>query len=607
MITLRGASVHFGARRALDDFSGSFAPGQVTALVGGDGAGKSTLLRVLTGRVAATPAQPGAVTPRTQLGYMPADAGVWNNLSVAQNIAFVARVFAMSPEQTRERSQLLLARAGLAQVGDREAGKLSGGMRQKLGFVLATLHSPSVVLLDEPTTGVDPVSRGEIWSLIAGAAAEGATVVFATTYLDEAERCDQLFLLDQGRLVTSGTADEVIASCPGTVWQAPADAGAGADTDDVPRATSWRRGDQLFAWTPSDREAPAGFAASVPDLENTSIALLLAGGATLGADSLDDAATAPGHPRASDAPVVLASRVTKTFGDFTALHDVSLAVHPGEIVGLLGGNGAGKTTLMRCVLGLEQVASGRVLLFGQVPSIAVRRRLGYVAQGLGLYPTLSATENLRFTARVFGARSGGRQFNAARGARAGARLGERALAYAHDLGRSPVGALPLGARRMLAYLCAIEHDPELLVLDEPTSGMDPLSRARLWRELREVADRGVGILVSTHYMAEAAQCDRLEMLTAGHVSASGSVADITAGRRSLVVHAPQWQRAFALLRDADLPVALDRRMLRVPGASRDEIARVLDGLAGGYSVTEAASTLEETMMLAERGGDADGK
>ncbi|MCT3003360.1 AAA family ATPase, partial [Propionibacterium freudenreichii] len=194
-----------------------------------------------------------------------------------------------------------------------------------------------------------------------------------------------------------------------------------------------------------------------------------------------------------------------------------------------------------------------------------------------------------------------------RGARAGARLGERALAYAHDLGRSPVGALPLGARRMLAYLCAIEHDPELLILDEPTSGMDPLSRARLWRELREVADRGVGILVSTHYMAEAAQCDRLEMLTAGHVSASGSVADITAGRRSLVVHAPQWQRAFALLRDADLPVALDRRMLRVPGASRDEIARVLDGLAGGYSVTEAASTLEETMMLAERGGDADGK
>ncbi|WP_155642695.1 ABC transporter ATP-binding protein, partial [Propionibacterium freudenreichii] len=212
MITLRGASVHFGARRALDDFSGSFAPGQVTALVGGDGAGKSTLLRVLTGRVAATPAQPGAVTPRTQLGYMPADAGVWNNLSVAQNIAFVARVFAMSPEQTRERSQLLLARAGLAQVGDREAGKLSGGMRQKLGFVLATLHSPSVVLLDEPTTGVDPVSRGEIWSLIAGAAADGATVVFATTYLDEAERCDQLFLLDQGRLVASGTPDEVIAS-----------------------------------------------------------------------------------------------------------------------------------------------------------------------------------------------------------------------------------------------------------------------------------------------------------------------------------------------------------------------------------------------------------
>ena len=500
------ATVRFGEQHALTDFTGMFQPATISAVIGGDGAGKSTLLRALSGRLPLTSGQfRGLPSHRADIGVQPADSGVWRSLSVAENLEFVAHTYRIPASTARAREEILLERAGLQQVRDRLAGALSGGMRRKLGVILATLHEPSLVLLDEPTTGVDPLSRSELWALIERVAAEGATVVFATSYLDEAERASQLHFLADGRVLAEGTATDVIARAPGALWEAtaPSSLPRGAELEN----DTWRRGHSIYRWT---REAsappPAGFQRAQPDLENASIALLL---------SAEDRAAARGEcvvavPQLIPAPVVERDGsllvevrgIVQRFGSFTALDGVSLSVAPGEIVGLLGGNGAGKTTLMRVLLGLETPSAGEVTLCGGPPSLPRRRRLGYVAQGLGTYPLLSATANLQFVASV-----------------QGCPIPDPLATWAAQWGTTPVTELPLGTRRLLACAAASLHEPELLVLDEPTSGMDALSRTRLWKELHRRADAGTGILVSTHYMQEAAQCDRLVILAEGRVAA----------------------------------------------------------------------------------------
>lgn len=565
MIALQHASVRYGDTLALDDFTGSFPAGAVTALVGGDGAGKSTLLRTLSGRVAATPPQP-APASRAAIGYQPADSGVWRGLSVEENLAFVARVHGLDPAVAAERSARLLRSAGLEQARGRVAARLSGGMRQKLGFLLATLHRPELVLLDEPTTGVDPVSRGELWMLIAAAAAEGATVVFATTYLDEAERAEGVFLLAEGRVLASGTPAEVVARVPGAADLEQASIALLRDGPGRAAARTAASGDRREG---GPRSTPASSSATSAPTPEPAHAVALAASATVPAEH-------------AGSPVLLrADSVARSYGQVAALRQVSIAVAAGEIVGLLGGNGAGKSTLIRIILGLEHPTAGSCTLFGRAPSLTARRRIGYVAQGIGLYPSLSAIENLRFAASVHGVA-----------------VPEPAAGFARRFGSHPVGALPLGARRELAYLAAVQHRPQLLVLDEPTSGMDPLARAELWRQLRAHADAGAGVLVTTHYMQEAARCDRLVILDAGSVAAAGTVAQITAARTSTEVRAQRWQSAFALLREAGLPVALSGRSLRVPGVAPEAVAAVLATLPDEVELRERPSTLEETMLLA---------
>lgn len=586
-VHLEQASVRFGYTVALDGFTGEFDPGTITALIGGDGAGKSTLLKVLASslRLGGGSAQ-GLPVDRTNLGYQSAESGVWRNLSVAENIEFVARTYKLDPSRTRERSDELLRRAGLDHVTGRLAGRLSGGMRQKLGVVLATLHEPGLVLFDEPTTGVDPISRVELWSLIASIAADGATVVFSTTYLDEAERATRLYLLGEGRLLGSGTPDDVIDQTPGVIWQAPFTNKGARRVLDSGRA--WRRGEMIYLWEPEDNAyTPEGFEKADADLENTSIALLM----ERANDRKDTDAPVAIPMRESKGrtenrspnPLVEAKDVTRAYGAFKALDEVSLEVRPGEIVGLLGGNGAGKTTLMRILLGLENPSSGTATRFGQAPSLESRRHIGYVAQGLGLYPALSAIENLEFAASV-----------------QNVSVGEQVRDVALRYGRAPIASLPLGTKRILAYLAASLQDPELLVLDEPTSGMDGLTRARLWRDLRASADRGTGILVTTHYMQEATQCDRLVVLTAGQVTASGILSKITGTRRSLMITTDHWEDAFKLMRESGVPTLLDGRTLRVPGASRDQVAEILAPIVGDVSISEGGATLEETIMLDAR-------
>ncbi|HUZ51416.1 MAG TPA: ABC transporter ATP-binding protein [Streptosporangiaceae bacterium] len=276
-------------------------------------------------------------------------------------------------------------------------------------------------------------------------------------------------------------------------------------------------------------------------------------------------------------PLARCARATKRFGHVTAVSEVDLVVEPGEIVGLLGANGAGKTTLIRMLLGLIPATDGEVALFGEPPSRRTRRRLGYVPQGLGLYDDLTAAENMEFTAAIFGPGSGPDATE----------LPGEIRPYAREL----IGSLPLGVQRRVAFAQALSHQPDLLMLDEPTSGVDPLGRARLWETIADAADAGVGVLVTTHYMEEAQECGRLVIMADGRVVAEGTAAGIAGSRQVVVVEAESWSEAFGALERSGLQVALAGRGLRVPGAEPADVRRALGDLPA--VVRQAPATLEE--------------
>jgi ABC-type multidrug transport system ATPase subunit len=299
--------------------------------------------------------------------------------------------------------------------------------------------------------------------------------------------------------------------------------------------------------------------------------------------------TGPAGPRGAgtgDAALAQALGATQRFGTFVAVDHVDLQVRPGEVLGLLGANGAGKTTLIRMLLGLIRPTAGQVLLFGQAPSRQTRRRLGYVPQSLGLYDDLSPRENLAFARAAFGSAGTGLPANLGR------------------LADVPIGDLPLGVQRRVAFAQALAHQPELLVLDEPTSGVDPLARTRLWETVRDCADAGAGVLVTTHQMEEAQECDRLAVMATGRVVAQGSVPEIIGGARVTVVEGGDWTAAFDAIEAAGLAAALVGRTLRVPGAGPDAVRQAVGGLP--VRLREAPATLEERFLELTRTVDGKG-
>jgi ABC-2 type transport system ATP-binding protein len=523
---------------ALDSVSLEARHGELTALVGPDGAGKTTLLRLAAGLMRA---DAGTLTVlgldvakhpqqiQNRISYMPQRFGLYEDLSVQENLDLYADLHGIDTEQRQERYPRLMEMTALAPFRDRLAGKLSGGMKQKLGLACTLVRSPDLLLLDEPTVGVDPLSRRELWEIVNSLVEkEGLSVVVSTSYMDEAERCAHVVVLHEGKVLADGDPASIRARANGHSFIAMSTRNEPAralqarmiDRDDVvdavPQGGKVRtvmRAETAAAITDVD------FQPATPTLEDGLMMLLRKQSdvAPAAKAAIELAAQAP--PDRSQV-VIETHDVVRKFGDFIAVNRTSFDVKRGEVFGLLGPNGAGKTTTFRMLCGLLPASSGTLLVAGadlRRARAEARQNIGYVAQKFSLYGDISVRENLDFFAGAYGLR----------GARAAERI-EWALANFELKTResTPTGMLPGGFQRRLAMAAALLHEPQIVFLDEPTSGADPLARREFWRRISSLADHGTTIVVTTHFMEEAEYCDRIMIQDAGTMLAIGTPQEV---------------------------------------------------------------------------------
>ena len=579
-IRVRDLQKRYGTLEAVAGITFDVDEGEIFGLIGPDGAGKTSTLQILAGVLEATDGVVeifgrSARDARSQTGYLTQAFSLYPDLTVWENLRYAGDLRRVPPGDIAERGQRYLEMFDLDRFGDRLAGRLSGGLKQKLSLACALVSQPRVLLLDEPTTGVDPVSRREFWDTLAHLAAGGLTILIATPYLDEAERCGRVALAHKGELRQVGTPRELRASLAARRLEIHTDqlgtavrvlAGIAAPDGDV--VDVQRFGDRLdlLARDPEDarrlveRElARAGvevgeIRVDEPSLENVFVASLRALG--------QEPKPPPFPARADHASLrgrlaIGAEGLTKQFGSFTAVKDLSLQIRYGEIYGLLGANGAGKTTTIKMLCGLVEPTGGVIELAGRrgdVRASDVRQRIGYMSQKFSLYDDLSIRENLEFFAGVYGVPEREREEKA-----------RWVLSFAGLEGQQDAitGRLPGGWKQRVAFGAAITHEPSVLFLDEPTSGVDPLARRAFWRMINELADGGTALLVTTHYLEESEQCNRLGIMAAGELVAEGSPSAIKREQPGhlleLVVDQPQ--------RAADvLKVATERWRVSLFGA-----------------------------------------
>ena len=570
---------------ALDSISFKVRSGGITALVGPDGAGKSTLLRIVAGllrpdagRLVFNGRELGKnEAPQAQTGYMPQKFGLYEDLTVQENLDLYADLKGVGPGEREERYRELLAMSAMEPFRQRPAGKLSGGMKQKLGLICTLIAPPDLLLLDEPTVGVDPLSRRELWEIVERlTGGSGMSVIVSTSYLDEADRCDEVVLLFEGKTLAGGTPESIRKQTEGMGYLAR------PFGNDTPRALQSRLlgspgivdavpqgGAVRFVHGPLSGEQNnflrsllrGGAVSSVPaSLEDSFMVLLrnhmgtpdnagraLSSSAPVppGVDGPHvDAGGASGSPdsgfsrRDTEEPIIQTRNVSRLFGDFIAVNDVSFSVYRGEVFGLLGPNGAGKTTTFRMLCGLLPASKGSLYVAGVDVREAreeARRHLGYVAQKFSLYGPLSVRENLDFFAGAYGLR--GRVKNK----RIEAVVTEFSLERHLQM---PAESLPGGYKQRLAMAVGLLHEPAILFLDEPTSGADPLARRDFWKRISGLADQGVTIVVTTHFMEEAEYCDRILIQDSGIMLALGAPEDIRARAEGKTGGAPTMEDAF---------------------------------------------------------------
>ncbi|MGX2032272.1 ATP-binding cassette domain-containing protein [Methylocaldum gracile] len=544
--------------KAIDDVSFAARHKTLTALVGPDGGGKTTLLRMLAGLVFAdsgtvrvrgidASSDPQAIQDR--IGYMPQRFGLYEDLTVQQNLDLYAELHGISPAARMAVYPRLLQMTALGPFTGRLAGALSGGMKQKLGLACTLVRPPDLLLLDEPTVGVDPLSRRELWEIVRRLVREEAlTVIVSTSYLDEAAFCDHAVVLHQGKVLAEGTPEEITSRAEGRVFFATSSEGSTARSlqarlfkhpgvaDAVPEAGKVRVVTRSSR-APQDDGGEGGleFEPAAPRFEDGFMALFRAAVGEIHSPSI----TLGRRPsEAVGVPSVEVLDLVRTFGDFVAVNHVSFQVRRGEIYGLLGPNGAGKSTTFRMLCGLIPATGGRLRVAGadlRTARAEARAKLGYVAQKFSLYGDLSVDENLDFFASAYGLR--------------GSRKRDR-IAWAKDqfdlgpMSALPSGKLPGGYKQRLAMATALLHEPEILFLDEATSGADPLARREFWGRITALSEQGVTVVVTTHFMEEAEYCDRVIIMDGGIALAEGSPAAIRAQGEPRSGQLPTMEDAF---------------------------------------------------------------
>lgn len=555
---------------AIDNISSQIAAGKITGLVGPDGAGKTTLLRMLAGLLRADsghirvldldPAKQSGDLHQV-IGYMPQKFGLYEDLSVQENLNLYADLRNVTGVERKNSFEKLLKFTDLANFTERFAGKLSGGMKQKLGLACTLLGTPKVLLLDEPGVGVDPISRRELWKMVRELASNGMTVVWSTAYLDEAELCDEVRLMNHGKIIASGAPQALMAEMRGRCVHVCNISGprravlqralrAPEVIDGVIQGANVRLVLANAAQQPDLLAMQAGPDAmlrdTTPRLEDAFISLL---GGGPGGDSVL-AAVMPQvdlPPEVHTDAVIEARHLTKQFGDFIATNDVSFKVSRGEIFGLLGPNGAGKSTTFKMECGLLKPSSGHAFVMGidlKASAAQARQRLGYMAQKFSLYGQLTVQQNLLFFSGIYGLQ----------GQRQSKKIAQMIEVFAlQPFLNSICNDLPLGYKQRLALACSVMHEPQLLFLDEPTSGVDPITRREFWTHINGLADKGVTIMVTTHFMDEAEYCDRIGLVYHGKLIALDTPDALKQSVASSAMPDPSMEDAFiALVQAADL-------------------------------------------------------
>lgn len=570
-IQITGLWKRYGSLEAVRGVSFEVREGEIFGLIGPDGAGKTSTFQILAGVMEATggcaevfgrPAREA----RSQTGYLTQTFSLYADLTVSENIRYAGDLRRIAPDDVDKRGRHYLEMFDMDRFSNRLAGQLSGGMKQKLSLACALVPEPGVLVLDEPTTGVDPVSRREFWDTLAHLAVDGLTILIATPYLDEAERCNRVALIHRGEIRQIGTPTELRESLGAKRLEVRVDNLSQAERLLSEKLSQQqviidvdRFGDRLdvLAREPDEarrvvEETLSASELSIsdvrvddPTLENVFVASLRA---------LGEVPTQPPFPVHHDHSnlhgqiAIGAENLTKQFGAFTAVKNVTLQVRYGEIYGLLGANGAGKTTTIKMLCGLLEATRGKMRLVGKqgnLRSEEVRQQIGYMSQKFSLYDDMTIQENLEFFAGVYGVPATERD----------AKM-RWVLAFSGLAGKEDqiTGSLPGGWKQRIAFGAATMHEPSVLFLDEPTSGVDPLARRSFWTMINHLADAGTAILVTTHYLEESEQCNRLGFMAGGELVAEGTPSGIKNQQKGhlleLMVDQPQ-QAADVLKSDTE--------------------------------------------------------
>ena len=589
--------------KALESVAFKVRPGGITALIGPDGSGKSTLLRIVAGLLRPDSGKlifngQELVGKNeellAQISYMPQKFGLYEDLTVQENLDLYADLKPLPLEEREDRYQELLAMSGMEPFRQRTVGKLSGGMKQKLGLICALISPPKLLLLDEPTVGVDPLSRRELWKIIERLTnGSGMSVIVSSSYLDEAEKCDEIVLLFEGKTLARGTPESIRNQSKGMGYLAkPAPNGTLRSLqakllsvpeiiDAVPQAGSVRfiiRGilreeQNISALSLLNGAKISSVSANLED----SFMLLLrdhmrkqenseqtrpfsapaADNPHMQAHKRDRAYESAPLSHDKREPIIQAKNVWRLFGDFIAVKDVSFSVYKGEVFGLLGPNGAGKTTTFRMLCGLLSASKGSLHVAGldvREAQKETHRYLGYVAQKFSLYGPLNVRENLDFFAGVYGLRGQSKI----------KRIHEMVAEFSLDRQlQTPANDLPGGYKQRLAMAVGLLHEPQILFLDEPTSGADPLARRDFWKRISRLADQGITIIVTTHFMEEAEYCDRILIQDNGITLALGSPEEI---RANAVRKSDSDSTTLPTMEDAFIDIVLKARATKKENA-----------------------------------------